>query len=703
MTNITEDRYRYLIPRSEIKTIRKRFRISLRENRTYLPETYSPAWETWCRLKFALVVEDVYGKGGSEKEFYSIQCGQLAHIGDQLLCIERATNHCFPLYIHPITACCAVAHQIALRRSSGNLKGNELPDDLLILPMDGGTSDLSFEERIKVAKGIFNHWFQELVKSASVEGKISYCTLVSLAVEPFVDVYSKAVLGAMNGLIIYNPAPHGRFADFLLYRKDLLTIDELISDNEQQDSLLYRPRLPGPEGSRVPDSIETEGGPKFPANFTFDALRRLVIQYSRCNKRSEERQRRKETIERLDRYIPRLEKEIGINWKSDLSKQVASTTSWSDWQIQGVNLLCMAYWIREEIKRRPPNTIEAELNALASLLREDPSLLLPKVDENGLADCVNGMDVVESTRLAYMAHYRKFFNYLCEEHFPKMHEIRRFDVGNTHVSREIRLLMQSDFEDILRGMSPDDEVLIAAVLMSYFFGLRIHEVCSIKLGDVCLEGTPTVYVAEGKGGKQRVITSREVPSHILDYLRKYKRDRLHSKTGDCKQAPFLCEAGNTTTEAALRYRWQAAVDRTSLREEDRVAFRSFHALRHACANRWMAIGVDPIDIANRLGHESLETTYREYVHCFHFLQKEIIDRQDEVDPELLLESRAAAGFFGLSQRRFQQLYREGCSKQTMNGSRIILSPEMLLPLLCKYKDTLSDGPATDAAQDREKT
>jgi site-specific recombinase XerD len=49
-----------------------------------------------------------------------------------------------------------------------------------------------------------------------------------------------------------------------------------------------------------------------------------------------------------------------------------------------------------------------------------------------------------------------------------------------------------------------------------------------------------------------------------------------------------------------------------------------HLLRHACANRWWAMGISLIDIAWRLGHQSVHTTVTTYLHIAPFLQREFM-------------------------------------------------------------------------------
>jgi hypothetical protein len=76
-------------------------------------------------------------------------------------------------------------------------------------------------------------------------------------------------------------------------------------------------------------------------------------------------------------------------------------------------------------------------------------------------------------------------------------------------------------------------------------------------------------------------------------------------------------------------------------------------LRHACANRWWALGVPLIDIAHKLGHRSPDTTIRTYLHIAPFLQHEECSRIRE--PEIRFSKKGLAYLLGITVARLSQL------------------------------------------------
>jgi integrase len=75
---------------------------------------------------------------------------------------------------------------------------------------------------------------------------------------------------------------------------------------------------------------------------------------------------------------------------------------------------------------------------------------------------------------------------------------------------------------------------------------------------------------------------------------------------------FASKAGTPLTHRNLTRRgFEAARDHAELPKHFR-----FHDLRHYCASRLIANGLDPVTVANVLGHEDATTTLKVYSHLF---------------------------------------------------------------------------------------
>lgn len=53
-----------------------------------------------------------------------------------------------------------------------------------------------------------------------------------------------------------------------------------------------------------------------------------------------------------------------------------------------------------------------------------------------------------------------------------------------------------------------------------------------------------------------------------------------------------------------------------------------HDLRHSHASMLIELGFSPLEIANRLGHEKVETTLNTYAHLYLNKQTELAERLD---------------------------------------------------------------------------
>ena len=56
---------------------------------------------------------------------------------------------------------------------------------------------------------------------------------------------------------------------------------------------------------------------------------------------------------------------------------------------------------------------------------------------------------------------------------------------------------------------------------------------------------------------------------------------------------------------------------------------NIHSLRHAHASLLIELGFSPLEIAERLGHEKIETTLNTYSHLYPQKQDQLADRLDK--------------------------------------------------------------------------
>jgi integrase/recombinase XerC len=181
------------------------------------------------------------------------------------------------------------------------------------------------------------------------------------------------------------------------------------------------------------------------------------------------------------------------------------------------------------------------------------------------------------------------------------------------------VLKPREVDRLLAGPDPVDPVGLrdrAILELLYATGIRVGELCGLRLGDVDL-AADTVLVL-GKGAKQRVVPFGEpARAALLDYLVKGRvamlpgTDRPATSTRDAKadqEALFFNRRGRPMTQRDVRgmlERYRAAAGAP--------AGTSPHTLRHSYATHLLEGGADLRSVQELLGHVALTTT-QTYTH-----------------------------------------------------------------------------------------
>jgi integrase/recombinase XerD len=147
----------------------------------------------------------------------------------------------------------------------------------------------------------------------------------------------------------------------------------------------------------------------------------------------------------------------------------------------------------------------------------------------------------------------------------------------------------------------------ALLLVAVQTGLRVSELTPLTSGDVEL-GTGAHLRCHGKGRKERT-------TPLTTQVRAVLRIWLAERRGGPTEAIFPSRRGGPLSSDAVaallaRHARAAAVRCPSLLTKTVTP----HVLRHTCAMRLLAVGVDTSVIALWLGHEGVETT-QIYLHA----------------------------------------------------------------------------------------
>ncbi len=164
-------------------------------------------------------------------------------------------------------------------------------------------------------------------------------------------------------------------------------------------------------------------------------------------------------------------------------------------------------------------------------------------------------------------------------------------------AKQPEILSREEVTRILKACRTERQY--ALLMTTYAAGLRVSEVCALKVADVDSERM-MLRVNNGKGGRDRYSL---LSPRLLDALRRYWRLTRPAewlfprRDGTCPIDP----------KQAQRMYYAAKRDAEVTREG------GIHALRHAFATHLLEAGVDLHTIQRLMGHTALSTTAR-YFH-----------------------------------------------------------------------------------------
>lgn len=162
-----------------------------------------------------------------------------------------------------------------------------------------------------------------------------------------------------------------------------------------------------------------------------------------------------------------------------------------------------------------------------------------------------------------------------------------------------------------------------AFMTLYWTGMRLGELLALNPKDVDLEKrTISITKSYQRLGKKDVITPPKTPkskrvitipeflaADIKDYM-----DSLYDLQEDDRLFPI--------TKYYLEHEMQRGI------KESGVKQIRVHDLRHSHASMLIELGFSPLEIANRLGHEKVETTLNTYAHLYPNKQTKLAERLD---------------------------------------------------------------------------
>ena len=214
---------------------------------------------------------------------------------------------------------------------------------------------------------------------------------------------------------------------------------------------------------------------------------------------------------------------------------------------------------------------------------------------DGLLKTVSG-----ATARQYLLELSAFFGWAVRKGYERENPVILSDIPKAKAAKESVLLSPADISALLTPPNKNGEkakrnyALICVLLQS---GMRNSEIRSLRICDLDFANS-TILVRHGKGDKSRAVPFPELSQKsVKAYLNGRKDGYLFP--GDGGEQMNICSLNQLVKRIVKKITGKDI---------------HTHTLRHAAASIWADMGVPIRDVQLALGHASITTTERVYVH-----------------------------------------------------------------------------------------
>ncbi len=217
---------------------------------------------------------------------------------------------------------------------------------------------------------------------------------------------------------------------------------------------------------------------------------------------------------------------------------------------------------------------------------------------------VSDIVVVLKSMAKYVSIQHGYYNPLTNITLPKSHK------------KDLNLFSETEQKKFQKYISSNISFTKIGIMLSYYTGLRIGEVCGLKWSDIDFKNhtltirrtVQRIMKKNGSKSTELIISAPKsktsertipIPDFLYSLLAKYKADN---------NAYILSGTTKITEPRTMQYRFKSMLKKAGLPSVN------YHCLRRMFATNCVKLGFDVKTLSEILGHSNVEITLNRYVH-----------------------------------------------------------------------------------------
>lgn len=255
-----------------------------------------------------------------------------------------------------------------------------------------------------------------------------------------------------------------------------------------------------------------------------------------------------------------------------------------------------------------------------SLSNITPASIRKWQNELSKAETKNGTPYSQTYLKSINNQLSAIFNYACRYYGLKENPCLKAGSMGKKNADEMQFWTVEEFKIFLKKIS-DQPASRAGFLVLYYTGIRIGELLALEYCDIDFEEcklhiTKSYQRLHGEDiitppKTPKSVRTISIPTFLRDELKTYT-EKLYKPHKHDRIFPYT------------KHKFEHEMKRGT--QDGEVKKIRLHDLRHSHASLLIELGFSPLAIADRLGHEKVETTLNTYSHLFPKKRDEIADK-----------------------------------------------------------------------------